>query len=180
MARTGVTSGFAVPGLGGDHVGFVFCAGNEETFTFLQHIIDEVVELFPSQYIHLGGDAIRNTHWEECPLCQERMRKEGIDDEKDLLGYFMRRIDSYVRSKGRKVMGWEEVMDANLSRGAVVFDWHGFGHGAVKAGKQGHDFVMAPTGTMYLNSYQGPQWQEPILAFNGSNTLKSIYQYKFH
>ena len=167
-----------VPGLGGDHVGFVFCAGNEETFTFLQHIIDEVVELFPSQYIHLGGDAIRNTHWEECPLCQERMRKEGIDDEKDLLGYFMRRIDSYVRSKGRKVMGWEEVMDANLSRGAVVFDWHGFGHGAVKAGKQGHDFVMAPTGTMYLNSYQGPQWQEPIQAFNGSNTLKSIYQYE--
>jgi hexosaminidase len=90
----------------------------------------------------------------------------------------MRRIDRYVRGKGRKVMGWEEVMDANLSKGAVVFDWHGFGHGAVKAGKQGHDFVMVPTGTMYLNSYQGPQWQEPVLAFTGGNTLKNIYQYE--
>ena len=168
----------AVPGLGGDHISFAFCSGNEDVFTFLQTIIDEVIELFPSRYIHLGGDAIRGTHWESCPLCQERMKKEGFSSENDLLGYFMRRIDSYVRSKGRKVMGWEEVMDANLSRGAVVFDWHGFGHGAVKAGKQGHDFVMSPTGTMYLNTYQGPQWQESVLSFGGSNTLKNIYQYE--
>jgi len=167
-----------VPGLGGDHTRFVFCAGNEDVFTFLQGVIDEVVEVFPSQYIHLGGDAIHDTHWEECPLCRERMRKEDLNDEKGLLGYFMRRIDGYVRGKGRKVMGWEEVMEANLSRGAVVFDWHGFGHGAVKAGKQGHHFVMAPTGTMYLNTYQGPQWQEPVLSFGGTNTLKNIYHYE--
>ena len=134
--------------------------------------------LFPSRYIHLGGDAVHDTHWEKCPVCRERMKKEGMENEADLLGYFMRRIDRYVRGKGRKVMGWEEVMDANLSKGAVVFDWHGFGHGAVKAGKQGHDFVMVPTGTMYLNSYQGPQWQEPVLAFTGGNTLKNIYQYE--
>ena len=106
------------------------------------------------------------------------MKEEGLDDEEDLLGYFMRRIDRYVRSKGRKVMGWEEIMDANLSRGAVIFDWHGFGHGAVKAGKHGHDFVMTPTGTMYLNRYQGPQWHEPVLAFAGNNTLENIYQYE--
>lgn len=167
-----------VPGLGGDHTRFAFCAGNEEVFTFLEHILDEVIELFPSQYIHLGGDAIRNSHWEECPLCRERMAKEGVEGENGLLGYFMRRIDSYVRSKGRKVMGWEEIMDANLSRGAVVFDWHGFGHGSVKAGKHGHQFVVAPTGTMYLNAYQGPQWQEPVLSFGGNNTLKNIYQYE--
>ena len=168
----------AVPGLGGDHTSFVFCAGNEDVFTFLQTIIDEVVELFPSKYIHLGGDAIRGTHWETCPLCKERMGAEGLNSEKDLLGYFMRRIDSYVRSKGRKVMGWEEMMDANLSRGAVVLDWHGFGHGAVKAGEQGHHFIMSPTGTMYLNAYQGPQWQESVLSFGGNNTLKNIYQYE--
>lgn len=168
----------AVPGLGGDHTRFVFCAGNEEVYTFLQHVIDEVVELFPSRFIHLGGDAIHDSHWEECPLCRERMKKEGVSGEKNLLGYFMRRIDSYVRGKGRKVMGWEEVMDANLSKGAVVFDWHGFGHGAVKAGKQGHDFVVTPTGTMYLNRYQGPQWMEKVLAFNGGNTLKNIYHYE--
>lgn len=168
----------AIPGLGGNHTRFVYCAGNDEVFTFLQHIIDEVVELFPSRFIHLGGDAIHDTHWEECPLCRERMKKERMDDEKDLLGYFMRRIDSYVRGKGRKVMGWEEMMDANLSKGAVVFDWHGYGHGAVKAGKQGHDFVVTPTGTMYLNRYQGPQWMESVLAFGGNNTLKNIYQYE--
>lgn len=168
----------AVPGLGGNYTHIAYCPGNEEVFSFLQHIIDEVVELFPSRYIHVGGDAIRHTHWEECPLCQERMKKEGLDDEMDLLGYFMRRIDSYIRSKGRKVMGWEEVMDAHLSKGAVVFDWHGYGHGAVKAGKQGHDFIVTPTETMYLNRYQGPQWLEPVWAFEGGNTLKKIYQYE--
>ena len=168
----------AVPGLGGDHTHLTYCAGNEKVFEFLHHIIDEVVELFPSQYIHLGGDAIRDTHWEECPLCRERMKLEGLNDEEDLLGDFMRRIDRYVRGKGRKVMGWEEIMDANLSKGAVVFDWHGYGHGAVKAGKQGHHFIMTPTGTMYLNAYQGPQWQESVLAFEGTNTLRDIYHYE--
>ena len=167
-----------VPGLGGDHTRFAYCIGNDEVFTFLQHVIDEVTELFPSRFIHLGGDAIHDAHWEECPLCRERMKKEGLDDENDLLGYFMRRIDSYVRSKGCKVMGWEEIMEANLSKGAVVFDWHGYGHGATKAGKQGHDFVVVPTGTMYLNRYQGPQWHEPVLAFSGNTTLKDIYQYE--
>ena len=167
-----------IPGLGGEHAGVLLCLGNDNVFTFLQNVVDEVVDLFPSQYIHLGGDAVRDAHWEECPLCRERMIKEGLSDAKGLLGYFMRRMDSYVRGKGRKVMGWEEVMDANLSRGAVVFDWHGYGHGAVKAGKQGHHFVMSPTGTMYLNTYQGPQWQEPVLSFGGSNTLKNIYHYE--
>ena len=168
----------AVPGLGNSQTHVVYCAGNEEVFTFLQNVLDEVIALFPSAYIHLGGDATHNTPWEDCPVCQERMKQEGIEGEVNLLGYFMRRIDRYVRGKGRKVMGWEEIMDANLSKGAVVFDWHGYGHGAVKAGKQGHNFVMTPTGVMYLNSYQGPQWQEPVLAFSGGNTLKNIYQYE--
>ena len=167
-----------VPGLGGDHTRFVYCAGNEDVFAFLEHIIDEVVELFPSKYIHVGGDAVLDTYWEECPLCRERMRKERLDNEEGLLGYFMHRIDRYVRSKGRTIMGWEEVMDAHLSKGAVVFDWHGFGHGAVKAGKQGHRFVMTPTGKMYLNTYQGPQWDERIYSFGGVNTLKDIYHYE--
>ena len=167
-----------VPGLGGEHTGIVFCAGNEDTFTFLQNVIDEVAELFPSPYIHLGGDTVRRPHWVDCPLCKERMQKEGLKSGKDLLGYFMRRIDTYVRGKGKTVMGWEEVMDANLSKGAVVFDWRGYGHGAVKASKSGHHFVVTPTGTMYLNRYQGPQWQEPVLAFEGGNSLKNIYQYE--
>ena len=168
----------AVPGLGGDHTRFVYCAGNDEVFTFLEHIIDEVVELFPSKYIHLGGDAVRDTYWEECPLCRERMKKERLEDEGDLLRYFMHRMDRYVRGKGRTIVGWEEVMDAHLSKGAVVFDWHGFGHGAVKAGKQGHHFVVTPAGTMYLNTYQGPQWYEDVCSFGGVNTLRDIYHYE--
>lgn len=167
-----------IPGLGGDHNGYTFCVGNDSVYTFIQHVIDEIVEMFPSQYIHLGGDAIRGTHWAECPLCQKRMQEEGVKDEMGLLGYFMRRIDSYVRSKQRQVMGWEEIMDANLSKGAVVFDWHGYGHGAVKAGKQGHHFVVTPSKSMYLNSYQGPQWQEPVLSFGGGILLKDIYNYE--
>lgn len=166
-----------VPGLGGSHSDILYCAGNEQVFTFLQRIIDEVVDLFPSRYIHLGGDAVKKTHWEECPLCRERMQQEDLNGEKDLLGYFMRRLDSYVRSKGRKVMGWEEIMEANLSRGAVIFDWHGYGHGAVKASKQGHHFIMAPTDVMYLNRSQGPQWFEPM-SFEGENTLEEIYKYE--
>ena len=167
-----------VPGIGGDHTRFAYCVGNDDTFTFLEHVIDEVIELFPSQYIHLGGDAIHNTYWEECPLCRKRLVKEKLENEDDLLGYFMRRMDRYVRSKGRTLMGWEEVMDAHLSKGAVIFDWHGFGHGALKAGKQGHHFVMTPTGTMYLNSYQGPLWNERVLSFGGISTLKDVYHYE--
>ena len=166
-----------VPGLGGTHSDILYCVGNEEVYTFLQNIIDEVVELFPSPYIHLGGDAIKKTHWEECPVCRELMKKEELSHAKDLLGYFMRRLDRYVRGKGRKLMGWEEVMDANLSKGAVVFDWHGYGHGSVKAGKHGHQFVVAPTDVMYLNRRQGPQWFEPM-AFEGENTLEEIYKYE--
>ena len=168
----------AVPGLGGNLTQIAYCVGNEDVFTFLQNIVDEVLALFPSPYIHLGGDAVHDTPWQNCPLCKERMRKEDVDGEKGLFGYFMRRMDSYVRSKGRKVMGWEEVMDANLSRGAVVFDWHGYGHGAVKAGKHGHDFIVTPTGKMYLNGYQGPQWHEPVLSFGVTNTLKNVYDYE--
>ena len=166
-----------VPGLGGSHSDILFCAGNENVYTFLQDVIDEVISLFPSQYIHLGGDAVKKTHWEDCPICQELMKKEDLNSAKDLLGYFMRRMDRYVRGKGRKLMGWEEVMDANLSKGAVVFDWHGYGHGAVKAGKHGHQFIVAPTDVMYLNRRQGPQWFEPM-SFEGENTLEEIYKYE--
>ena len=94
-----------LPGLGGDHASIIYCAGNDSVFTFLQNVIDEVAALFPSRYIHLGGDEAQKTYWKKCPLCQQRMKKEHLVHEEDLQGYFMKRIGEYVRSKGKEVMG---------------------------------------------------------------------------
>ena len=122
-----------LPGLGGNHADVIFCAGNDSVFTFLQGVIDEVVELFPSRYIHLGGDEARKTHWKECPLCQERMRQEGLEDEEALQGYFMARMSKYVQSKGKEAMGWDELTNTRIPDGAIIYGWRGYGQAAVKA-----------------------------------------------
>lgn len=166
-----------LPGLGGDHAGIIYCAGNDSVFTFLQDVIDEVAALFPSHYIHLGGDEAQKTYWKKCPLCQDRMKKEHIAHEEDLQGYFMKRIGDYVRSKGKEVMGWDELTNSFIPEGAVVFGWQGMGNAALKAAAQGHRFVMTPARVMYLIRYQGPQWFEPLTYF-GNNTLKDVYQYE--
>ncbi len=166
-----------LPGLGGNHADIIFCAGNDSVFTFLQDVIDEVVELFPSRYIHLGGDEARKTHWEQCPLCQARMKKEGLQNEEDLQGYFMARMGKYVQSKGREVMGWDELTNTQIPEGAIIFGWQGYGQAALKAAKQGHRFVMTPARVLYLIRYQGPQWFEPLTYF-GNNTLKDVYDYE--
>ena len=94
-----------LPGLGGDHADIIYCAGNEQTFHFLEGVIDEVAALFPSKYIHLGGDEAWKTYWKKCPLCQQRMKDENLPDEEELQSYFMRRMSRYVQSKGKEVMG---------------------------------------------------------------------------
>ena len=159
------------------HADVIYCAGNDSVFTFLQGVIDEIVELFPSKYIHLGGDEAWKTHWKECPLCQARMKKEGLKDEEELQGYFMARMARYVQSKGREVMGWDELTNATIPEGTVIFGWQGMGQAALKAAKQGHRFVMTPAKVMYLIRYQGPQWFEPLTYF-GNNTLKDVYDYE--
>ncbi len=166
-----------LPGLGGNHADVIFCAGNDSVFTFLQGVIDEVVELFPSRYIHLGGDEARKTHWKECPLCQERMRQEGLEDEEALQGYFMARMSKYVQSKGKEAMGWDELTNTQIPDGAIIYGWRGYGQAAVKAAEQGHRFVMTPARIMYLIRYQGPQWFEPLTYFGplmvtGTQTIK--------
>lgn len=166
-----------LPGLGGNHADVIFCAGNDSVFTFLQNIIDEVIELFPSRYIHLGGDEARKTYWEQCPLCQARMKKEGLKSEEDLQGYFMARMSKYVQSKGREVIGWDELTNTKIPEGAIIFGWQGYGQAALKAAKQGHRFVMTPANVLYLIRYQGPQWFEPLTYF-GNNTLKDVYDYE--
>ena len=146
-----------LPGLGGDHASIIYCAGNDSVFTFLQNVIDEVAALFPSRYIHLGGDEAQKTYWKKCPLCQERMKKEHLAHEEDLQGYFMKRIGEYVRSKGKEVMGWDELTNSFIPEGAVIFGWQGMGNAALKAADRGHRFVMTPARVMYLIRYQGPQ-----------------------
>ena len=166
-----------LPGLGGDHADIIYCAGNEQTFHFLEGVIDEVAALFPSKYIHLGGDEAWKTYWKKCPLCQQRMKDENLPDEEELQSYFMRRMSRYVQDKGKEVMGWDELTNGTLPEGAIVFGWQGFGNAALKAAAQGHRFVMTPARLLYLIRYQGPQWFEPLTYF-GNNTLKDIYTYE--
>ena len=166
-----------LPGLGGNNAGVIFCAGNDSVFTFLQGVLDEVLELFPSKYIHLGGDEARKTHWEECPLCQTRMKQEKLANEEELQGYFMGRMARYVQSKGREVIGWDELTNATIPKDFIILGWQKYGEAAVKAAELGHRFIMTPARIMYLIRYQGPQWFEPVTYF-GNNTLKDVYDYE--
>lgn len=166
-----------LPGLGGNHADVIFCSGNDSVFTFLQDILDEVLELFPSKYIHLGGDEARKTHWEECPLCQARMKAEKLENTEELQGYFMARVARYVQNKGREVIGWDELTNARIPEGSIILGWQGYGQAALKAAELGHRFIMTPARILYLIRYQGPQWFEPITYF-GNNTLKDVYDYE--
>lgn len=166
-----------LPGLGGDNASVIFCAGNDSVYTVIQDILDEMMALFPSRYIHLGGDEAQKTHWKKCPLCQTRMKQEHLATEEDLQGYFMKRVGAYVRSKGREVMGWDELTNASMPEGAVIFGWRGMGEAAMKAAEQGHEFVMTPARVLYVIRYQGPQWFEPLTYF-GNITLKDVYDYE--
>lgn len=166
-----------LPGLGGTHADIIFCAGNDSVFTFLQGVLDEVLELFPSKYIHLGGDEARKTHWIECPLCQARMKQEKLANEEELQGYFMGRVARYVQSKGREVIGWDELTNAAIPEDFIILGWQKYGEAAVKAAELGHRFIMTPARIMYLIRYQGPQWFEPVTYF-GNNTLKDVYDYE--
>ena len=166
-----------IPGLGGKNAETIFCGGNEKTYEFLQDVLDEVIALFPSRYIHLGGDEATKTNWKKCPLCQARIREEHLADEEALQGYFMGRMSDYVRSKGKEVMGWDELTNSKLPEDAIIFGWQGFGNAALKAAEQGHRFVMTPARVAYLIRYQGPQWFEPLTYF-GNNTLKGLFDYE--
>lgn len=166
-----------LPGLGGKNSGIVYCAGNDSVFTFLEDVIDEVIELFPSEYIHLGGDEASKENWKKCPKCQSRMKKEHITHEEDLQGYFMKRMSRYAQSKGRKVIGWDELTNSELPDDIIILGWQGYGQAALKAARQGHNFIMTPARITYLIRYQGPQWFEPVTFF-GNITLKTVYDYE--
>ena len=153
----------------------IFCP-KEETFEFLENVLDEVIELFPGKYIHIGGDECPKTRWEESAFCQQLMRKENLKDEHELQSYFIRRIEKYINSKGRQIIGWDEILEGGLAPNATVMSWRGI-EGGVEAAKSGHDVVMTPTSHCYLDYYQSDHPEEP-LAIGGLNPLEKIYNYE--
>ena len=153
-----------------------FCVGNEETFTFLQAVLDEVIELFPSEYIHIGGDEASKGKWKTCPKCQARMEQEGLKDVDELQSYMIKRIARYVESKGRKVIGWDEILDGGLAEGAAVMSWRGT-EGGIKAMEMGHDVIMTPGRYCYLDHTQDAPFKEPE-SIGGYLPLDSVYVYE--
>lgn len=166
-----------LPGGSGQNASAIYCAGNDEVFDFLQNVIDEVVTLFPSSYIHIGGDEANKDNWEKCPKCQQRMKDNNIPNEEELQSYFIRRVNTYLHSKGKKLMGWDELVDSELPENSTIFGWRGFGNSAVKAAEKGHPIVLTPARICYFIRYQGPQWFEPFTSF-GNNTLEDVYKYE--
>ncbi|HOU01469.1 MAG TPA: beta-N-acetylhexosaminidase [Bacteroidales bacterium] len=153
----------------------VLCAGKEETFTFIQDVLTEVIDLFPGKYIHIGGDECPKIRWEKCPLCQKRIKDEGLADENELQSYFIRRIESFVTSKGKKIIGWDEILEGGLAPEATVMSWRGT-EGGIAAARQKHDVIMTPTSFAYLDYYQTEPAGQP-LAIGGYVPLEKVYSF---
>jgi len=130
-----------------------YCAGNDSTFVFLEDVLTEVMDLFPSEYIHIGGDEAKKTPWIKCPKCRALMKREGVKDVEELQSYFVKRIEKFLEAHGRKLIGWDEIMEGGLAPGAAVMSWRGE-EGGIEAASMGHDAVMTPWKYMYFNAYQ--------------------------
>ena len=152
----------------------VFCP-TEKTFSFLQDVLTEVIGLFPSKYIHIGGDECPKVSWKNSAFCQQLMKREKLKNENELQSYFIRRIDEFVTSKGRRIIGWDEILEGGLSPNATVMSWRGV-KGGIEAARQQHDVVMTPGGFCYFDHYQGDPAQEPT-AFGGNLPLSQVYSY---
>lgn len=152
-----------------------FCGGKEETFDFIQNILDEVVALFPGKYIHVGGDECSKKRWEKCKDCMQRMKTAHLKNEMELQSYFIKRVESYLRKKGKKLIGWDEILQGGLPEGATVMSWRGR-EGGIEASATGHDAVMTPGKYCYFDHYQGVPSQEP-LAIGGYLPLDSVYSF---
>ena len=154
----------------------VYCAGNDKVFEFLENILSEVIDLFPSKYIHIGGDECPKIRWENCKKCQTRIQEEGLADEDELQSYFIRRIEKFLLSKGRKLIGWDEILEGGLAPEATVMSWRGMS-GGIEAARQGHDVIMTPVSFCYFDYYQANPETEP-LAIGGYTTLKKVYSFE--
>lgn len=154
----------------------VYCAGNDEVFSFLEDVLSEVIPLFPSQYIHIGGDECPKDRWKACPKCQARMKALGLKDEHALQSYFIQRMEKFLNSKGKRIIGWDEILEGGLAPDATVMSWRGE-EGGIEAAKQKHDVIMTPNTYLYLDYYQGNPATEP-LAIGGYLPLEKVYSYE--
>tara|TARA_R110001632_G_scaffold43376_6_gene110129 strand:- start:128518 stop:130785 length:2268 start_codon:yes stop_codon:yes gene_type:complete len=152
----------------------VYCP-KENTFKFLEDVIDEVVALFPGKYIHIGGDEAPKTNWKKCDHCQKLIKKDNLKDEHGLQSYFISRIEKYINSKGKQIIGWDEILEGGLAPNATVMSWRGT-NGAVQAAKEGHDVILTPGSHCYFDHYQSDNENEPI-AIGGFLPLEKVYNF---
>jgi len=150
----------------------VFCAGKESTFTFLENVINEVAPLFPSAYFHVGGDECPKTHWKKCPDCQRRMKDNNLKDEHELQSYFIQRMEKFLNSKGKKLIGWDEILEGGLAPNAVVMSWRGEA-GGIEAAKQKHEVIMTPGNPVYFDFSQSEN--EDSITIGGYNSIEKVY-----
>lgn len=153
----------------------VYCP-KESTFKFLEDVIDEVVMLFPGKYIHIGGDEAPKIRWKQCKHCQQLIKKEGLKDEHGLQSYFIARMEKYINSKGKQIIGWDEILEGGLAPNATVMSWRG-NAGAIEAAKQGHPVILTPNSHCYFDYYQSDNANEPI-AIGGFLPLEKVYSFE--
>ena len=156
----------------------VFCAGNPETVTFLEKVLDEICDIFPSEYIHIGGDEAPRAEWEKCPKCQALMKEKGFTREAELQSYLITTIEKYLADKGRKIIGWDEILDGGVSQSATVMSWRG-AKGGIEAAKMGNDVIMTPNSHFYLDYYQtgNPRENGEPLGIGGNLPLRKCYSF---
>ncbi len=152
-----------------------FCIGNDQTFEFLENVLTEVIDIFPSEFIHVGGDEASREHWKKCPECQARIKAEGLKDEAGLQSYLIKRIEKFLNSKGRKLLGWDEILDGGLAPDATVMSWRGE-QGGITAAQSGHDAVMTPGEFCYFDAYQANPGTQPE-AIGGFLPIEKVYSY---
>ena len=153
----------------------IYCAGNDDVFAFIEDILTEVIDLFPSEYIHIGGDEAPKSRWEKCAKCQKRIKDEGLKDEHELQNYFISRIERFLNSKGRQIIGWDEILEGGLAPNAAVMTWQGI-EGGINAAKLKHNVIMTPNQFTYFCWYAGNPENEPP-ALGRFLPLNKVYSY---
>lgn len=153
----------------------VFCAGQENTFQFLEGVLEEVIPLFPSKYVHVGGDECPKDNWKRCPNCQKRMKEHNLKDEHELQSYFIQRMEKYLNAKGKTLIGWDEILEGGLAPNAIVMSWRGE-KGGVEAAKQKHKVIMSPQNPVYFDHTQSEN--EDSVTIGGFNPIEKVYAYE--